>query len=488
SPPPPTAVNPGQNITYSIVVQNNGPSTATGVVVSDPTPTGIAFLSVTGSTCTSFPCSIPSLNAGQSVTLTSMYNVPNSYSGGAIVNTASVSATEGDPNLADNQSTTTTNVGAAADVAITKSGPPAVTLGQNITYTISVSNFGPSGATGVTVSDPTPSGLTPVSVSGGGCSSFPCTIGALAAGPPVTITATYNVPVTYSGPSPIVNTATVTSASDPNSANNSATASTTVTAQSDLSITKSGPPSVALGGNVTYTITITNSGALAAANTFISDPTPPGLTPVSVSGGGCNAFPCAAGTINPGGSIVITAVYNVPPGYGSPSITNAASVSTSSPESNLANNSATAVTPVSGTGVADLSVLKAGPLQAAFNDLIDFNVIVTNNGPTTATNVVISDPTPSNLVFVSNSGGCTTPFPCLIPSLAANAQVSVISRYRVTADTGTIDNTSTVSSSANDPVPGNNTSTSTVQIVKRATCPQAPTLNAPIGTTVGSPI
>jgi uncharacterized repeat protein (TIGR01451 family) len=489
SPAPPNPVNPGQNITYSIVVQNNGPSPATGVVVSDPTPTGLAFLSVTGSTCTSFPCSIGTLNPGQSVMLTSMYNVPPSYSGGAIVNTASVSEIETDPNMADNQSTTTTNVGAAADVAISKTGPPAVSLGQNITYTISVSNFGPAGATGVTVSDTTPAGLTPVSVSGGGCSAFPCNIGALAVGPPVTITATYNVPVTYSGPSPILNTATVTSASDPNASNNSSTASTTIAAQSDLGITKTGPPSIAVGQNITYTINITNTGALAAANTFVSDPTPPGLTPVSVSGGGCSAFPCALGTINPGGSVSITAAYNVSAGTPSASVTNTASVSTSSPESNLANNSATVITPVSSSAIADLSILKAGPAQAAFNDVVDFTVIVTNNGPNTATNVVISDTTPSNLLFVSNSGGCTTPYPCAIPSLASNSQVSILSRYRVTADTGTIVNTSTVTSSATDPVPGNNSSSSTVAIVKPATCPQAPVLNAPVAnTTVASPI
>jgi uncharacterized repeat protein (TIGR01451 family) len=491
SPAPPNPVNPGQNITYSIVVQNNGPAPATGVTVSDPTPTGIAFLSVTSATvsCTSFPCSIGTLNPGQSVTLTSMYNVPPSYSGGAIVNTASVSGVESDPNIADNESTTTTNVGAAADVAIAKNGPPAVSLGQNITYTISVSNFGPAGATGVTVSDTTPAGLTPVSVSGGGCIAFPCTIGALAVGPPVTITATYNVPVTYSGPSPILNTATVTSASDPNSSNDSSTASTTVAAQSDLGITKTGPPSIALGQNITYTINITNTGALAAANTFVSDPTPAGLTPVSVSGGGCSAFPCALGTINPSGSVAITAIFNVPAGYPSASVTNTASVSTASPESNLANNSATAVTPVSNTAVADLSILKAGPATTTFNAFVDFTVIVTNNGPNTATNVVISDPTPSNLVFVSNSGGCTTAYPCTIPSLASNSQVSILSHYRVTADTGTIVNTATVTSSATDPAPGNNSSSSTVAIVKPVTCPQAPVLNAPAANTaVASPI
>ena len=266
-------------------------------------------------------------------------------------------------------------------------------------------------------------------------------------------------------------------------------ASPTVPPQPAPAITRPGPPSIAVGQNITYTITITNTGALAAANTFVSDPTPPGLTPVSVSGGGCSAFPCAVGTINPGGSLAITAVYNVPAGYPSASISNTASVSTSSPESNLANNSATAITPVSNTAVADLSILKAGPANASFNDIVDFTVIVTNNGPNTAMNVVISDATPSNLAFVSNTGGCTTPYPCTIPSLATNSQVSILSRYRVIADTGTIVNTSTVTSSASDPAPGNNASSSTVQIVKPITCPQAPVLTAPlIGATVGSPI
>ncbi len=489
TPPSPNPVSPGQNITYSVVVQNAGPSSATGVTVSDPTPTGLAFLSVTGASCTSFPCTVGTLNAGQSVTLTSMYNVPPSYSGGAIVNMATVSGLENDPNIADNTSTTTTSVGAAADVAITKNGPPTVSLGQNITYTITVSNFGPAGATAVAVSDSTPAGLTPVSVSGGGCTAFPCNLGPLAVGPPVTISATYNVPVTYTGVSPILNTATVSSASDPNSGNDSATASTTVAAQSDLSITKSGPLSVALGQNITYTINISNSGSLAAANSFLSDPTPAGLNPISVSGGGCSSFPCALGTIGSGGSVAITATYNVPTGLPSPSITNTATVSTSSPEANLANNSATAITPVSGTAVTDLSILKAGPAKAALNDFIDFAVIVTNNGPATATNVVLSDPTPPNLLFISNSGGCTTPYPCTIPSLAANTQVAVVSRYRVIVDTGTAVNTATVSSSATDPAPGNNTSSATVEIVKPATCPQPPILNAPPGSTpVSSPV
>jgi uncharacterized repeat protein (TIGR01451 family) len=494
----PGTANAGDTLTYTVDVSNLGPDPTSGAITVIDSSTGGAT-PVGGSAGSGWNCSIVSgsiqctststalANGSSLPTLTFTWTAP--LSSATVVNTAAVQPNSVTDPVSSNNSADVTTVVAAADVAITKNGPPTVTLGQDITYTITVSNFGPSGASGVTVSDPTPAGLTPVSVSGGGCSAFPCTIGSLPVGPPVTITAVYNVPVNYSGPSPIVNTATVTSASDPNLSNNSATASTTVAAQADLGITKSGPPSVSLGQNVTYTINVTNSGSLAAANTFVSDPTPAGLTPVLISGGGCSAFPCAVGTISPGGSVAITATYNVPAGYPSATITNTASVSTSSPESNVANNSATAVTPVSNTAVADLSILKAGPGSAVLNDVINFDVIVTNNGPGTAANVVISDPTPSNLVFISNSGGCTTPYPCTIPSLATNSQISIVSRYRVAADTGTIVNTSTVTSSASDPAPGNNTASSTVQIVKPVPCPQAPVLTAPlIGATVGSPI
>ena len=261
-----------------------------------------------------------------------------------------------------------------------------------------------------------------------------------------------------------MNTATVTSASDPNASNDSATASTAVAAQSDLGVTKTGPASVALGQNITYTINITNSGALAAANTFVSDPTPAGLTPVSVSGGGCSAFPCALGTINPGGNVAITAIYNVPFGYPSSSVSNTASVSTSSPESNTANNSATAVTPVSGAG-RRRSEHPQGRSRAGGVERL--HRLHASSSPTTdrttAHNVVISDPTPANVVFVSNSGGCTTPYPCVDPVARGESRRSRSSAATASPPTAARSSTpSTVTSSASDPAPSNNWSSSTV--------------------------
>src|SRR5204862_3785785 len=131
----PSSTNPGQLITYTVVVTNGGPSPATSVVVSDPTPVGIAFISNSGACTTSYPCSIGTLASGQNATITSTYSVPPAYTGGTIANTASASSAVNDPNNTNDSSTVTTTVGASADVAITKSGPATATLGTNITYT-----------------------------------------------------------------------------------------------------------------------------------------------------------------------------------------------------------------------------------------------------------------------------------------------------------------------------------------------------------------
>jgi uncharacterized repeat protein (TIGR01451 family) len=482
----PASTNPGQTVTYTVQVSNGGPSPAPGTIVSDPTPVGIAFISNTGACTTPYPCNLGTLNPGPAATITSTYSVPPNYSGGAIVNTASASSSVNDPNSANDSSTATTNVGASADVAITKSGPATASLGTNITYTITVSNFGPSGASGVVVSDNTPAGLTPVSVSGGGCTSFPCTIGALAVGPPVTITATYSIPANYSGTS-ITNTATVSSASDTNATNDSSSTTATISAQADISVTKSGPPSATVGQNLSYTITVTNSGALAAANTFVNDPTPPGLTFVSNSGACIGPYPCALGTVTAGSPKVITTTYSVPANYAGTSITNTATVSTSSPESNGSNNAATVITPVATGALADLVISKSGPAQGSPDELVDFVVTVSNNGPGTAANVVVFDPTPPDLTFISNSGGCTSFYPCNLGSMAASQTVTITSRYRVSTQFGTITNTASVSSSTTDPISINNSASASMTVTQ--ICPQPPTLITPTtGASVTSPV
>jgi uncharacterized repeat protein (TIGR01451 family) len=486
----PATVNPGQNIVYTINFSNAGPSPAANTVISDPAPVGLAFISNSGACTTPFPCNLGTLSSGQMGSITSTYTVPGNFTQPTITNTATISSSANDPNMSNNTGTATTNVVLTADLSIGKSGPSSVNPGQNVTYAITVTNLGPSAAAGVVVSDPTPPGLTFVSNSGACATPFPCNLGSLASGQMATINATFSVPANYANPS-ITNTASVSSsANDPNPGNNTASVNTPVTIAADVSITKSGPPSFFPGQNISYTLTVMNSGALAANNVFVNDATPAGLTFVSNSGACATAFPCSLGTLTTGQTVTITSTYSVPLTYSGTTITNTATASTSSTDSNMSNNTAVAVTPVSTTGVADLSINKTGPAQASPNTNLTFKIQVFNGGPGTATNVIVSDPTPPGLAFVSNSGACITAFPCNIPTLAVGANIIINATYQVVPQARTvITNTASVTSSATDPNQSNNSSTARLN-TNVIMCPsQTPQLVTPAdGATTLNPV
>ena len=116
----------------------------------------------------------------------------------------------------------------APDLAIAKTGPALVTEGNDVVYTLTARNLGPTIATGVVVSDPVPAGTTFVSA-GAGCSLVAgvvrCNAGTLNPGQTVTFTFTVRA---GSGTS-IVNTATITgNQPDPIPGNNSATVITEI--------------------------------------------------------------------------------------------------------------------------------------------------------------------------------------------------------------------------------------------------------------------
>jgi uncharacterized repeat protein (TIGR01451 family) len=225
----PASVAAGQDISYTIVVTNVGPSQATGVSVGDATPAGSTFAS---SDCgAAFPCAVGTMTVGQTRTIIATFTIGTSYSSPTFSNTATVSATTSDPVSTNNSSTATSTVvlSSSADLSITKTGPTSAVRGEDVTYTITVTNNGPAGAANVQVSDSTPPGLTFVSNSGDCTVAFPCPLGSLGAGATRTVTATFLVPEDYAGPNPLQSVASVSgTTTDPDPSNNSATATTTL--------------------------------------------------------------------------------------------------------------------------------------------------------------------------------------------------------------------------------------------------------------------
>jgi uncharacterized repeat protein (TIGR01451 family) len=126
-----------------------------------------------------------------------------------------------------------------ANLSLTKTdSPDPVTVGQTLTYTITVQNNGPANATDVTVVDTLPNSVDFISAnpSSGTCTQqsrkVTCHLGALAAGSSGTLSnPTITIQVRPTKVGTITNSATVTSAeNDPNRANNSASATTRVNA------------------------------------------------------------------------------------------------------------------------------------------------------------------------------------------------------------------------------------------------------------------
>src|SRR6185312_5436223 len=143
----PDPVLAGELLTYSLGVANGGPSSATGVTVTDTLPAGVTFDSATASqgSCSesggTVSCSLGTLANAASATVT--IKIQRSTPG-TITNQATVSATTSDPSAANNSASATTTVDPAADLSITKSdAPDPVLAGQLLTYTLTAQNGGP---------------------------------------------------------------------------------------------------------------------------------------------------------------------------------------------------------------------------------------------------------------------------------------------------------------------------------------------------------
>jgi uncharacterized repeat protein (TIGR01451 family) len=216
---PSTYTVAGQKITYTLVATNTGAVTLSNVVITDPKLGSL--------TCT--PGQPTVLAPNEKLSCTGSYTTTTEdVQTGEVKNTAKVTGQPpgNRPPVTDEDSVIVT--GPVADLGITKTHTPtSVEVGDNVTFTLTVRNFGPGTSYGVKVTDTLPSALTYVSATGPdwSCSHasqvVTCTLGSpLPSGASTAITL---VATTNSASSQVVNVAIVDSKTkDPNPDNNRA--------------------------------------------------------------------------------------------------------------------------------------------------------------------------------------------------------------------------------------------------------------------------
>lgn len=397
----------GDEFPYNIVVTNPGQVPAKSVVVSDPIPDGMQYVS-------SNP---PAQASGNSLT----WNAGDLAGGGSwratvtvkavrqgtFPNTASVRTAEG----LTAQDGCETKVGAPA-LTIEKKCPPTALLCDVIEHTIVVRNSGDSPARNVKVVDALPEGLTTTD----GKTSLMFDGGTIDAGQAKQ--AKFTVKAARTGR--FVNRATATA-----DGGLSAEASCeTVVSKPDLAVTKSAPEVRYIGRDVTFDITVTNRGDAPARDTILTDTLPAGLSFVSADGGGTSSGSTVTwnlGTLEPGQSRAVK-------------VTARASSAISGENQAMARaycaeGQASAPVQVKGIPAVLLEVVDdPDPIEIGSNTT--YTIVVTNQGSAVDRNIKIVAEAPAEQQIVAGEGatrgtisGQTITFEPL-PELAPKARVT----------------------------------------------------------------
>lgn len=258
----------------------------------------------------------------------------------------------------------------------------------------------------------------------------------------------------------------------------------------DLSVAISDSPDPVIAGNdITYTQNVTNNSTVVPAqNVTLTQTTPPGTTFVSMTppaGWSCTT-PAVGGT----GTITCTKSTPLAPSAGSgdftlvvrtsPSLANGSTITqsvttaTSSPEPDTSNNTASATTDV--IRRVDVAVTKVTNDPGSDNafaqgDTLIYTIEVTNNGPSRASNVVMSDPLPAGFSFGSvnpggptctQSGGTVT---CTFATLDPGATNNITTTGTITVSTTQLSNTATVTRTETDTDASNDSATALANVL-----------------------
>lgn len=458
----PNPVDAGENLTYVISVRNDGPSSATNVVVSDTLGSLVGTGSLQSATPSQGSCSPSAPANGTSISLscnlgtilngaTASVTVvvrPSITVTGARTNTASVFSQDiGDPNRTNNSGSATSTVTAKVDVQVTKTANPAsAPAGATVTYVTTVRNNGPSTANTVSMTDTLPANAVFIAMStvsgGGSCSTQPapgdtggeliCAWASINSGTQQTVTYTLRPLGTAEGQDLVNNVAVTTATLETNFANNTTTTTTPVTpAELDVLVNKvDDADPIDLGANTRYTVTIGNGGPSYGTNLVMTDVFPdPAASPTAIfsyqggltvdNGGTCTEPPvgATAGTLTctfPGiaSGVVATVAYDMKAeaitvaGAFSGTAFNKVNVRVDEAELLMDNNEVVEATTTRRVSIAtDLGLTKTTAVTTVNPGMeLPYTLTVTNHGPLESNGAQVIDVLPAGVSFVSAPG------------------------------------------------------------------------------------
>ena len=438
--------NVGDLVTYTITISNLGPEVATGVAVEDIVPNGLTNITnvsnagfVALSTINWNALTIPTNGA---ITLSYSATVVAPGPGITFTNIAQVTASDQDdidstPNnddgdqSEDDEDNAVINV-QLIDLSLTKEvSDDNPNAGDIISYTITVSNAGPSAATGVAVEDYVPTGISNITnINNGGVMISGVIVWTgltVEVGESITLTFDATVEAPVSGVD-YLNIAQVTDADqtdedstpDNDDGDQSEDDEDSVefeVEEIDLELDKSVSNSSPLAGDVvTYTIIVSNAGPNTATGVEVEDILPNGLTNISnIDNGGAivgNTINWAGISIAPGGSISLSYDATVAVSGEGILYSNVAQVtdadqtdSDSTPDNDDGDqseddedNEDLDVEPIIDLSL-DKSVSNSSPLAG---EVVTYTITVSNAGPNTASGVAVEDILPNGLTNISN--------------------------------------------------------------------------------------